>query len=277
MNDMNNCTLLKLKSSSTIPIEADTICPDRFMNLSIAEIGELPLFYGNRKKRLSDLFSIEGNTPENIIVEGDLTHVKKIGYGMSRGSILIRGNAGKHTGALMSGGEIIIEGNVSDNCGAQMKGGIIRVSGNAGHMLGGAYPGENQGMNRGMIIVDGDCGSDAGAYMRRGLIVVKGSTGDFTGVRMVAGTIMVFGRLGKRAGANMKRGSIIAFGESEPLLPTFRFNCIYQPLYINLLINQLRKKGVEMPAIRLNALFHRYSGDINTITKGEIILYAHDE
>jgi formylmethanofuran dehydrogenase subunit C len=268
---------LKLKTSSTIPIEADSICPDRFINMSSAEIAKLPVFYGNRKKKLSDLFDIEGNNPEHIIVVGDLSHVKKIGYGMTMGSILIRGNVGKHTGALMSGGEIIIEGNVSDNCGTQMKGGIIRISGNAGHMLGGVYPGEKHGMNRGIIIVEGDCGSDAGAYMRRGLIVVKGNTGDFTGVRMVAGTIMVFGRLGKRAGANMKRGSIIAFGESEPLLPTFRFNCVYQPLYINLLMNQLRTNNIQMPAIKANDLFHRYSGDINTLGKGEIILYAHDE
>jgi formylmethanofuran dehydrogenase subunit C len=42
------------------------------------------------QKELSDLFSIEGNTLKILLLRGDLTHVKKIGYGMSRGSILIR-------------------------------------------------------------------------------------------------------------------------------------------------------------------------------------------
>jgi formylmethanofuran dehydrogenase subunit C len=66
---------LKLKSSSTIPIEADSICPDRLINLSPAEIAKLPVFYGRRKLMLSDLFDIEGNDPEHIIVEGDLSHL----------------------------------------------------------------------------------------------------------------------------------------------------------------------------------------------------------
>ncbi len=269
--------ILKIKTSTTIPIEADSISPDNFINRSMEEISGLPVFYGRRKCKLCDIFDIIGNDPELIVIEGDLSHVKKLGYGMTRGNMLIRGNAGKHTGAFMSGGQITVEGNVSDNCGAHMSGGIIRVRGNAGHMLGGAYPGEKHGMNRGTIIVEGDCGSDAGACMRRGVIVVKGNTGDFTGVRMLAGTILVFGQLGKRAGANMKRGSIIAFREPEQLLPTFRLNCVYQPLYINLLLNKLRKDNIRIPDIPADAVFYRYSGDINSLGKGEILLYARDE
>ena len=268
---------LNLKISSTIPIEADSISPDIFINKSLDDISQLPVFYGRRRKKLKELFDIKGDNPDQIIVEGDLTHVKKIGYGMTHGGILIKSDVGKHTGAYMSGGEITVEGNVSDNCGSHMSGGIIKISGNAGHMLGAAYPGETHGMNQGIIIVEGDCGSDAGAYMRRGLIVIKGSTGDFPGVRMLAGTILVFGHLGKRAGANMKRGSIIAFGESEPLLPTFRLNSVYQPQYINLLLNQLRKEDSHIPVIPADAAFYRYSGDINSLGKGEILLYAHDE
>ena len=269
--------ILRLKSPTTIPIEADSVSPDNFINKSMKEISELPVFYGRRRCKLCDIFDITGNDPEYIVVEGDLSHVKKLGYGMTRGNMLIRGNAGKHTGAFMSGGAITVEGNVSDNCGTHMSGGIIRVMGNGGHMLGGAYPGEKHGMNRGTIIVEGGSGSDTGAYMRRGLIVVKGNTGDFTGVRMLAGTILVFGHLGKRAGANMKRGSIIAFGDNKELLPTFRFNCVYQPLYINLLLNKLRKDNVRMPDIPADAVFYRYSGDINSLGKGEILLYARDE
>lgn len=276
MNDMTPITLT-LKTSTTIPIEADSISPDNFINRSPGEIYELPVFYGRRRHKLADLFEISGSDPEQIVVEGELSHVKKIGYGMSRGNILIRGNSGKHTGAFMSGGEITVERDVSDNCGTHMSGGVIRIMGNAGHMLGGAYPGERYGMNRGIIIVEGDCGSDAGAFMRRGLILIKGNTGDFPGVRMLAGTIFVFGHLGRRAGSNMKRGSIVTFGSSEPLLPTFRYNSFYKPLYINFILNGLRRYKIQIPDIPGDAAFYHYSGDINSLGKGEILLYAPDE
>ncbi len=74
---------LTRKESSTIPVEADSICPDRFLGLGQTQIAELPAFYGRRKVELGDLFEVDGAGADNITVRGDLKAVEKIGQGMS--------------------------------------------------------------------------------------------------------------------------------------------------------------------------------------------------
>ena len=271
--DTKDEIILHLKEPSTIPIEADSISPDLFSERSHREIKELPIFFGRRRVSLGDLFDVEGERSDNIIVQGDLRHVKRIGQGMSRGRIAVRGEAGPHLGAHMRGGEIAVRGNTGDWAGAHMAGGQIWIHGNAGHHLGAAYPGENRGVNRGVIIVKGNAGSEIGAVMRRGLIVVMGDTGDFAGARMIAGSIFVFGHLGKRAGAGMKRGSIVALGTCEPLLPTYRFELIFQPVFLTIFFNRLRKWGLPVDPKMDNGSFRRYSGDINFLGKGEILIH----
>ncbi len=268
---------LTLKEPSSIPVEADSICPDQFVDRNSKEIAALPVYFGRRRLCLGDLFSIQGEKSDQIIVEGDLSHVKKIGYGMTRGRIVVQGNVGLHTGAFMGGGEIVVEGNVSDKAGIHMEGGRLHIKGNAGHQLGAAYSGEKRGVNRGVILVDGNAGAEIGASMRRGLIVVMGDGGEFAGARMIAGSVFVFGHLGKRAGAGMKRGSIVAFGTCAPLLPTFRFESVYCPVFIRVFLERLRQWGVAIPPDAGDGLFRRYSGDINTVGKGEILIHASTE
>jgi len=265
--------ILQMKDPSTIPIEAGSISPDLFSERSQSEIKALPIFYGRRRVSLGDLFDVDGERSDTIVVQGDLRHVKRLGQGMSRGRIEIRGEVGPHLGAYMRGGEIAVRGNTGDWAGAHMAGGRIWIHGNAGHHLGAAYPGENRGVNRGVIIVDGNTGSETGAVMRRGLIVVMGDTGDFAGARMVAGSIFVFGHLGKRAGAGMKRGSIVALGTCEPLLPTYRFELTFQPVFLNIFFNHLKKWGLPVDPKMSNGFFRRYTGDINLLGKGEILIH----
>ena len=270
---------LRLKEPTTIPIEADSICPDHFVGRSRAEIEALPAFYGRRKVTLGDLFTVEGRgavtapLPDSIVVEGDLRHVKKIGQRMTRGRITVRGDVGLHLGAYMSGGEITVEGNAGDWAGAHMQGGRLWIKGNAGHLLGAAYRGEKRGVNRGVIVVKGDAGREAGAQMRRGLIVVLGDVGDFAGARMIAGSILVFGRLGARAGAGMKRGTIVAFGDHAELLPTFRYECRFQPVFLRHYLLRLREWKIPIHDEYLEGFYRRYHGDITTLGKGEILTY----
>ncbi|MBW2037947.1 MAG: hypothetical protein JRI41_10845, partial [Deltaproteobacteria bacterium] len=49
---------LRLREPTTIPIEADSICPDHFVGCGQAEIEALPAFYGRRKVTLGDLFDV---------------------------------------------------------------------------------------------------------------------------------------------------------------------------------------------------------------------------
>jgi len=266
--------VLTLKESTTIPVEADSITPDLFRERSADQIKQLPIFYGRRKRVIGDLFSVTGQACAHIVVKGNLAHVKKIGQGMTRGCIEVHGDAGPHLGSYMKGGCILVKGDAGDWAGANMQGGQIRIKGNAAHHVGAAYPGDTKGVNKGLILIEGNAGLELGALMRRGLIVVQGDAGDFSGAGMIAGTILVFGHLGQRAGAGMKRGSIASFGTNAPLLPTYRFESVFQPVYLRVMIRRLREWGVQIAPGAEEQVFSRYTGDINQLGKGEILIHA---
>lgn len=268
---------LRMKEPTTIPVECDNICPDVFVKRNLAEIKALPAFYGRRKVTLGELFHIDGEYSDCIVVEGDLRHVKKIGQRMSRGRIMVRGDVGLHLGAHMRGGEIIVQGDASDWVGAQMQGGRIWIKGNAGHRVGAAYPGEKIGVNRGVIIVEGNAGRQVGAMARRVLIVVQGDVGDFAGAQMIAGSIIIFGRLGECAGAGNKRGSIVVFGGSPEILPTYKYECTLRSVFLGFYLQRMRGWGLMVPVEGADGRFRRYSGDITTVGKGEILVYAQPE
>ncbi|MBN2243347.1 MAG: formylmethanofuran dehydrogenase subunit C [Acidobacteria bacterium] len=265
-------TTLALKTRLEAPLEAAGIVPERFAGRPSGAIAGIPVTYGNEPARLGDFFSVNGDGSLEIVLEGDMSRVKNIGAAMSRGKITVRGDAGMHLGAEMRGGEIEVHGNAGDWAGAEMKGGKIRIRGNAGHGLGGAYRGSRRGMDRGVILVDGNAGNEAGSVMRRGLIAVAGDAGDFAGAFMIAGTLAVFGHLGMRAGAGLLRGTIVTFTRPE-LLPTFRYDCSYSPGFLRLLLEDLRLQGMPVPGDCAGGRYRRYSGDFNRLGKGEILVY----
>jgi len=267
-------TTLTLQSQPAAPLEAECITPDHFLGKSAAEIASLPVLHGNESARLGDFFSVVGDGAPEIVVDGDLARVKHVGAGMTQGRITVRGDVGMHLGAGMRGGEILAIGNADDWAGAEMAGGLLCIRGNAGHGLGGAYRGSRHGMNRGLIIVEGNAGNEVGALMRRGLIAVLGDVGDFAGLFMIAGSLFVLGRLGMRPGAGMKRGTIVTLQSNPPeLLPTFRYDCVYQPGFLRLFLQSLRAHGVTVRDEHLAGYYRRYSGDMNALGKGEILVY----
>lgn len=274
-----NVVTLSLKEPTTIPIEADTISPDKLVGRSQAEIADLPLFYGRRKLTIGDLFAIHGEDSEDIVLEGDLSHVKRVGQAMSQGSITIHSDVGMHLGAEMSGGEIVVHGDVGAWSGAQMSGGRIWIHGNAGPMLGAAYTGEKLGMRGGVIIVDGHVGPRAAERMRRGIIVAQGDLGDFAGTRMIAGSLFTFGKLGARPGAGMKRGTLLALGGlSQGLLPTFRYSCTREsPVFLRYYLRRLRAWDLPVTDEHVAGRYRRYTGDATSIAKGEIFVYDKRE
>lgn len=274
---------LRLKEPTAIPIEAEAIKPDQFAALSAAEIAILPIFHGNEKCALGDLFAVEGERSDHVRLGGDGTaRVKYAGQGMRAGRLVIEGDAGMHTGAEMRGGEIVVEGSAGDWLGAEMRGGTIRVRGNAGHQVGAAYRGSRRGMNGGTIYVHGNAGQEVGARMRRGLIVIGGDAGDFAGLDMIAGTIIVFGALGLRPGAGMRRGTIVTMQppgnrNGRGLLPTFRADATYRPVFLRLYLTTVRAAGFEVRPEWLAGPYRHFHGDLNSLGKGEILVYGSDE
>jgi formylmethanofuran dehydrogenase subunit C len=267
---------LDFKGGTTIPLEAECLTPDQLAGKSRSEVAALPLQHGNRQVPLGEFFSVEGDaSDQHLAIQGDCSRVKWIGASMSTGRITIEGSAGMHLGAEMRGGEIDVRGDSGDWVGAEMRGGLIRIRGNAGHLTGAAYRGSPKGMRGGVLLVTGNAGNEVGANMRRGLIAVGGNTGDFTGVSMIAGSVFVFGQPGIRTGAGMKRGTIALFGSWPQLLPTFRFDCVYQPVFLRLYLRQLRAWQMSIVDELFSGSCDRFSGDLVALGKGEL-LYCQD-
>lgn len=257
---------------TNIPLEAESISPDLFVERSQAEIEAMPVALGNETHRLGDFFRVEGERSDEIVIEGCAGRVKWIGSGMTRGRVTVRGDVGMHAGSYMRGGEILVEGNADDFLGVEMEGGLIRVKGNARHRVGAAYRGSKYGMQGGIIIVGGNVGHEVGAYMRRGLIVIKGNAEDFLGAMMTNGTICLFGQAGIRTGGGMQKGTIVCLRPID-LLPTFAYDCSYAPVFLKILFKGLKQLGIE-PPVSANGLVRRYHGDLADVGKGEILIAA---
>jgi formylmethanofuran dehydrogenase subunit C len=264
--------VLTLKEQPVVPLEAESLCPDAVAGLALEQVRGLPVFLGKSQCRVDDFFDVQGETGDDLEIRGDARNVKWIGRGMTRGSVLVRGNAGMHLGAYMKGGTIEVTGNASDWVGAEMSDGLIRIRGNSGGQVGAAYRGSTSGMQNGTILIDGSAGIEVGMRMKRGTIAVKGPVRDFAGLQMKGGTIFLLGGAELRTGAWMVRGTIVAFKEIQ-MLPTFSYACAYNPVFLNLYRKHLEVLSFSIPAERRAGTFHRYMGDASVPGKGEILVW----
>jgi formylmethanofuran dehydrogenase subunit C len=264
--------LLKYGGTTTVPVEAECLTPDQLAGKSAAEIAHLPVQHGNMQAPLGDFFTAQGDASDGeVTIEGDCSRVKWIGASMTTGRIMIHGNAGMHLGSEIKGGEIHLHGNAGDWVGGELRGGRIHVHGDAGHLAGAAYRGSAAGMRGGVILIDGKAGNEIGSGMRRGLIAIGGDTGDFPGAGMIAGSIVVAGRPGIRLGAGMKRGSIAVLSGKTPMLPTFRYDRLYRPVFLRLYLRQLRAWRFPVAPVYEETWYERYSGDLVALGKGEVL------
>jgi formylmethanofuran dehydrogenase subunit C len=263
-------------AQTSVPVEIEGVVPDRLRDKSLAEIERMPVYHGNVKLALAELFAIEGDTADGRIdFEGDLAGVHYIGYGMSAGEIRVHGSAGRHLGGEMLGGTIVVDGDAGDWAGGELHGGLIHVRGSAGDLIGAAHRGSKKGMTGGTILIGGNVGDEIGGAMRRGTLVVGGSCGDAAGFSMIAGTILVFGSCGIRTGAGMKRGTIgLLGGEPIKLLPTFRSAGRFRPLFLRLLSRELARLGFQPERGRIESELLLYHGDLVSLGKGEVWMRA---
>ena len=95
--------------------------------------------------------------------------------------------------------------------------------------------------------------------MKRGTIIVKGMAKDFTGLEMKGGTI-ILGGAELRTGAWMNRGTIISL-TPIPLLPTFAYNCSYNPTFLRVYARELDGLGVSLPFEESEGSYESYAAD----------------
>jgi formylmethanofuran dehydrogenase subunit C len=263
---------LTLLHTLTVPLEAEALSPDILAPLSLDAVRSLPIFHGKRQLRLDEMFAIEGTPGDTLELHGDLSKVKWVGRGMSRGSIRITGNIGMHLGSAMKGGTIAVTGRASDWVGGEMSGGTIHIHGDAGGQIGAAYRGGVSGMSGGSIFVEGTTGLEIGMRMKKGIIAVRGKVRDFAGLQMKGGTIVLMDGAEIRTGAWMNRGTIISLKPLQ-LLPTFAKACNYDPTFLRLYAKALRKHGFEIPLPSEHGNYTRYVGDSSSYGKGEILVW----
>ncbi|MFX1309927.1 MAG: formylmethanofuran dehydrogenase subunit C [Promethearchaeota archaeon] len=223
---------LTLKKKPEFPLEAENITPDKFAGKSTAEIKKLVVYHGSEEKILGDFFSVSGSGGEvndtKIIIDGDLSNVKRIGEKMTSGEIVINGNVGMHVGNNMSGGKILVNGNADDWAGAMLKGGELEITGDAGHYVGAAYRGFWKGMENGIIKVKGKIGNEALSWANgskpgnRFPTLICGGAGSFLGIHSHGGTIIVEGDCERCIGADQVRGTIVVKGKISRMLPSFK-------------------------------------------------------
>jgi formylmethanofuran dehydrogenase subunit C len=270
---------LRWKDATALPVEAETLCPERLAGLSVADIARQRLPLGNTSVELRDLFAIDGDlNDEHVIFEGNLRPVRGIGAGMTSGRLTVRGDVGPRLGLGMSGGELTVEGSAGVWAGAEMTGGTLRISGDAGDGLGSALPGSRIGMRDGVILVGGSVGDETGLSMRRGLIAVGGRAGIGLGRAMVAGSIFAFGPVGSLAGMGMKRGTLALFGLERPddpdLLPTFAPAGRDRSPFLTIYLRQLRAWGFAVPDAVFSGTVSRYNGDRADGGQGEVLVWG---
>ncbi len=246
---------------------------DRLTGMTTAQVAALPLPSGNRTIAAGELFTITGQPGDSLEIVGSTDRLDRIGQGMTRGSIHVRGDAGAYLGAGLDGGTLEVEGSAGPYAATGMRSGMIHIRGNAGDFLAGAIPGEHRGMQGGTVVVRGDAGDRAGDRMRRGMLLIEGNAGDYCASRMVAGTIAVSGRIGRSPGVAMRRGTLLLLQRPAELLPTFN-DCGEFPLsFLTLLVRSWRALPGSYASLSEAGLrVRRFMGDVGNGGRGEILI-----
>lgn len=216
-----------MKNLPKLYLEADVVSPDMFAGKSAADIAGLPVYEGNVSAKLGDYFTVEGSAgataaETKIVVKGDVTKVKYLGFKMGAGEVVVNGSTDLYAGAWMTGGKLHVKGDVQAFAATAMRGGELTIDGNAGNYLGAAYRGDWRGMSAGKILVKGNAGSDVGMYMTGGEIVINGNIDVHVGTHAEGGKIVVKGDAKSKVGGQMVEGTIIVFGSIETMMPGFK-------------------------------------------------------
>lgn len=264
---------LTLRRQPATWLDMSPLTPDRLSGLRGAALRRVRLRAGRELLRLPELFDIDGSRTDQIQIRRGALLMTRIGEGMTRGSIEVRGHGGQYLGMRMRGGSISVHGDAGHAVAAGMAGGSLFVSGNVGDFLGTAPPGETHGMSDGRVTVRGNAGKRLGDMMRRGTVLVFGDAGEYAGSHLVAGTLIILGRTGRHAGYGMRRGTIILGRRPAQVLPTFQ-NCGNLKMeFLRLLFKQMASSDRRFDFFRaFGPEVHRYAGDAAAGGQGELLV-----
>jgi methylamine---glutamate N-methyltransferase subunit B len=129
---------------------------------------------------------------------------------LTRCRIRIEGSLGYFGCGLIDGPEIHITGRVGWSVAENMMSGVVVIDKNAGSLAGAALRG-------GDLVVRGDVGARTGIDQKGGTIVVGGNAGSMTGFMMQRGRQIICGDAGPGLGDSMYDGAIYVGGKVASL------------------------------------------------------------
>jgi formylmethanofuran dehydrogenase subunit C len=261
-----------LKSQPAQRVDMSPLVCQKLQGLEPAQIAAIELQCGNRKLRVDDLFSISGVNSQDIVIANSFYKLDYIGKELEGGSITILGDAGAYLGLQIKAGHIKVTGNVAIYAACEMKNGFVEIEGDAGDFIGGALPGNKQGMKGGTVLIKGNAGSRVGDHMRRGQILIEGNVGDYCGSRMLAGTIAVMGNSGRYLGYAMRRGTLLLWNKPN-LSATFNDCGTHTLAFLPLLFSSFKHLNSRFANAELGFdRVHRYGGDMAETGRGEVLV-----
>ncbi len=249
------------------------ITPSALIGKSADDIAKTALHVGTQNLALGDLFSVSGSGGETLIIAGSSDKFDCVGERLDAGTIIVEGDVGGYGGRRMSGGRLDIKGNAGPYLASRMSEGVITVSGSAGDCVGGIKAGEKFGMTGGQVVVEGSIGARAGDRMRRGTIIARGTFGTHAGSRMMGGTLWTESGFGPEPGPLLRRGTLIG-PTVDALLPTFVDGGRHDLVVLGILSQHMKRALGDLAPEALPREVRKYSGDMATIGKGELLLFG---
>lgn len=261
-----------LKQPTAQRVDMSPLVCQKLQGMAVDAIAAIQLQSGKSRRRVDDLFYITGMNTQEIIIANSTTKLDFIGKELDGGSISVQGDAGAYLGMQMKAGSINVSGDAGLYAACEMKNGLLQIDGNAGDFLGGALPGNKQGMKGGTVLVKGSVGQRAGDHMRRGQILIEGNAGDYCGSRMLAGTIAVMGNTGRYLGYAMRRGTLLLWNQPR-LSATFNDCGSHTLAFLPMLFASFKSLNSRFAenGVAFNRV-QRYGGDMAETGKGEVLV-----
>ena len=129
---------------------------------------------------------------------------------LTRCKITFEGSLGYFGVGLIDGPEIQINGRVGWSVAENMMSGVVVIESNAGSLAGAALRG-------GDLVVKGQVGARTGIDQKGGTIVVMGDAGSMTGFMMQRGRQIICGDVGPGLGDSMYDGTLYVAGKVKAL------------------------------------------------------------
>jgi methylamine---glutamate N-methyltransferase subunit B len=159
---------------------------------------------------------------------------------LTRCRITIEGSLGYFGCGLIDGPEIRVTGRVGWSVAENMMSGVVVIDKNAGSLAGAALRG-------GDLVVRGDVGARTGIDQKGGTILVGGNAGTMTGFMLQRGRQIICGNVGGGLGDSMYDGAIYV-GGSVASLGVDCVEAALEPADHELLERKLRIYGIPAPA-----------------------------